>query len=657
MTGIDIVLWWTLKGSAILGVALLATRLLRRRPAAIRHAVWTIAVAAQLAIPLAQHLVPQNRLAVAIPHEELVRPLAGGTAAAKLTGTTERSSPGTDRSPLPVHRPRPTVDERTGFAVLLAGAAFLLCRLVLGGVRIARIAGRAEPIADPAWLSLERELGRALGIAQPVALSRSADIRIPMTWGLRRPRILLPHDSQNWDAACRRHVLLHELGHVRRADTLWQLVAQGALVVFWFNPLLWLAIRRMRMEAEHACDDYVLRDGERPSRYAATLVELGAASIGAPAFPVLSLGRRSELETRVSAILSPVRDLAVRRRFGAAVAGVVLTMTLPLAAIHRAGGTSAGVASQAGCRPLMIPNGHFLETSGTLTLAGETLHYFFLRPEPDRWLEASFSRDARFTPDDRGIVATPNLHALVREKRGGVDRAVYLDEVAGALQHRYRVDGRGVDWDGASERWLEGVLPDVIRRTSADVADRARRIVESEGTDAAIEEASRIAVPDVRRQYLVALLELRTAAELPRDRLIAAARQDDEPSFAAFLADLVAREGDHDGLRRQVLDEIRHLRHGSSRLLVLQAMLEHPERRVQMAALQAIDLVAEDVWRRDLLQASAPRALGGGPELAEAWFTALETLRSPLYRRELKDWIQSQVLPPPRAARAAASLS
>src|SRR6188474_834 len=67
MIGLDTLLWWTCKGTVILGGAAIATFALRRRPAAVRHAVWTIAVGAQLFVPLAPHFLPAGALGVAMP--------------------------------------------------------------------------------------------------------------------------------------------------------------------------------------------------------------------------------------------------------------------------------------------------------------------------------------------------------------------------------------------------------------------------------------------------------------------------------------------------------------------------------------------------------------------------------------------------------------
>ncbi len=79
-----------------------------------------------------------------------------------------------------------------------------------------------------------------------------------MTCGAWHPVLLLPDAAENWPLERRRVVLLHELAHIKRLDWLTQTLAYIAGSLHWFNPLVWLAARRMRVEREQACDDLVL---------------------------------------------------------------------------------------------------------------------------------------------------------------------------------------------------------------------------------------------------------------------------------------------------------------------------------------------------------------------------------------------------------------
>ena len=90
--------------------------------------------------------------------------------------------------------------------------------------------------------------------------------------------------------------------HVRRGDWAVQLVARVTGACYWFHPLVWIAWRRLCLEAERACDDAVLQNAERAD-YAEQLVLLAQQMSNAHAHPALGMANRSDLSTRVSALL------------------------------------------------------------------------------------------------------------------------------------------------------------------------------------------------------------------------------------------------------------------------------------------------------------------------------------------------------------------
>ena len=89
------------------------------------------------------------------------------------------------------------------------------------------------------------------------------------TWGLLRPRVLLPPHAREWPDDRIRIVLCHELAHVRRHDWFVQITAEAVRIAFWFNPLIWIACTRLRRDSEQACDDVgagTTRPGSRVRR-------------------------------------------------------------------------------------------------------------------------------------------------------------------------------------------------------------------------------------------------------------------------------------------------------------------------------------------------------------------------------------------------------
>jgi beta-lactamase regulating signal transducer with metallopeptidase domain len=126
---------------------------------------------------------------------------------------------------------------------------------------------------------------------------------MPMTWGIRRPRVLLPAAALDWPADRVRAVLAHELAHIARADWLVHLVAQLACAVYWFHPLFWTAERALGRETELAADDEVLGAGLEASQYAADMVEIvRACRQDVPSHaPAVAMARVKHLERRIAA--------------------------------------------------------------------------------------------------------------------------------------------------------------------------------------------------------------------------------------------------------------------------------------------------------------------------------------------------------------------
>ena len=101
---------------------------------------------------------------------------------------------------------------------------------------------------------------------------------MPVTAGILAPVVILPEGSEEWDNERCRAVLMHELAHVRRRDLVFHIVSRIACAVYWFNPLVWYAARKLRSESERACDDLVLNRGAHASAYADHLLQIVRAA-------------------------------------------------------------------------------------------------------------------------------------------------------------------------------------------------------------------------------------------------------------------------------------------------------------------------------------------------------------------------------------------
>ncbi len=296
----------------------------RRSAASARHLVWFLAVAGVLCLPGLSRLLPawQRPLwAVGTRAEsgnELTLTLefapAKGVPAYLHQGPAPSSA-----AAFPASGPAQGVGGqtivtrlRTGWAaamlaVWLSGALAILLSIVVGRLRLRALRRDAQPPSNAEWLALLRRLCEELRVGRRVTLLQSADNVMPVTWGCWEPFILLPAEADEWSPERRRLVLLHELAHVKRWDCLTQMIARLACAVYWFNPLVWVAARRMCIERERACDNLVLSGGCKASDYASHLVEIARTFRRVPQVAAIAMARSSSLQGRVSAIVDASR--------------------------------------------------------------------------------------------------------------------------------------------------------------------------------------------------------------------------------------------------------------------------------------------------------------------------------------------------------------
>lgn len=339
------------KATGVLALAAAADALLRRRgSAAARHLVWTMGIAALLALPVASIALPRWTV-----------PLPVGTAAAATTSTwtptraieghpsAVAGRPKDGAIPVTSRTTNVTRDQSSGWetsavvvgilaSLYLAGVLLLLVRLIVEPFGLRRLARGSSVVADPAWQALLETGQCELDIRGDVRLLRSGREIMPLTFGTLEPTIVLPASSTGWADDRRRAVVLHELAHIARRDCSAQRMTALACAGYWPHPGVWWAARRLRIERELACDDRVLAAGAGPREYAGHLLEL-AHSLGSAPAPATALGmaRPGQLETRLLAVLDAARNRAPLGRRGRLIAlTLALALAIPLAVLRAA---------------------------------------------------------------------------------------------------------------------------------------------------------------------------------------------------------------------------------------------------------------------------------------------------------------------------------
>ncbi len=335
------------RGAIVLALALLATRLLRRAPASLRHALLASALAATLALPAIGAIVPTwHAGSIAQPPGAVIE--APGLPIAERGGAIATTASRT--APMPA-MPSSIPWEVLVGALWLAGIGFGTLRTGVGAVRARRIAARATPTAEACIGEAWRAVG---GHGAPPPVVVSGEIEAPIVVGSFAPVVVLPRSSSTWTAERWRVVLLHELAHVRHRDGIANLATQLACSVHWLDPLAWIAARRQRAERELAADDAVLRAGARASTYAEHLLAIATgARHDAPA-AALTMVDPSRFEARVVALLEDGRvrtPIGIHRVLAVAgavsvVAALVACVSPEPAPVQHAPGTGSAPAAK-----------------------------------------------------------------------------------------------------------------------------------------------------------------------------------------------------------------------------------------------------------------------------------------------------------------------
>lgn len=333
--------------SFVLALAFAINFAARKRPAEFRHLIFVIAVGLLLAVPPAALWLPKLTVPVsadfapfsfasadiqpAMPRasRQLPPPPSGFTEASDLEG--RRS----DRAERPADS-NLDASSLAGIGYLLV-TILLLLRLMRRAAIVQARLREMQPHVDAQTEAIVGQIASSMSIDRRVRVLESCGEATPWTWGTFKPVIVVPAEFRNWSRAEQTNALVHELAHIRRHDFLTTVLGQICLALYWFQPLVWLADRAMRREAEYACDDRVATFGASGPDYAGQLLRTAHAIAGvAPPGPLVpAMAGRREFAPRVTRILdSTIRRTAVSglTRYSSLAIGILVA--LPLVALR-----------------------------------------------------------------------------------------------------------------------------------------------------------------------------------------------------------------------------------------------------------------------------------------------------------------------------------
>lgn len=325
---------------AILGISFA----IRRRSAAIQHAVWAAGFVGCLTMPVIVAVSPTWSLkllpsGVGTPSKmssrETVRQQAPSTALLSQSIDGELDAVGLKASTIGQHAgerrevqaaeldmeargastapPAPNTRQSLGSVAMTiwgVGSCVYLVQLIYQILAVRHKLRRSTLLVSSNWCSQLELAAHRMGVRTKVGLKRHSGSISPMVVGWLNPTIVLPVDAEAWSNERRSLVLLHELAHVRRYDVLTQTMARLACAINWFNPVCWYGLAQMRRLREMACDDLVLNTGQQATEYADALLSIARQYRHRRYSTAVGMAHTTNVEHRILAILDKARTRA-----------------------------------------------------------------------------------------------------------------------------------------------------------------------------------------------------------------------------------------------------------------------------------------------------------------------------------------------------------
>jgi len=427
----------------------------------------------------------------------------------------------------------------------------MLARLGFGYRELRRLKQCATPASEETQLWL-RGLCASNGVHRQVRLLVSSHIPAPISLGFLNPAVLIPQELLDaLSDAELEHIVLHEISHLKRRDD-WTNLAQKLIeAALPIQPAIYWIGRRMSIEREMACDDWVIAATGTARRYASSLVKVAELSRWEDA-GILAAGaggNRSQLLRRVHHALDQTRNSTPKLAIGplgVAVATIVALLyvsarTPQMIALAQTPATENGrqtAAAQLLAPSLLQP---IVPTAVVHPLAAQPPRANPAAPQEQSsethtemvtrngWNSLTLKIDGKieFTDDDRDVkVLSPNGHFRLEEGHWFSSRAYDVKaDSDGNLTKTCSVGWTTKPLDDEARAWLGRLLPQVIRDTGIGAGPRVARILRQGGPQAVITEIGLIHGDGSRRLYLELLFsqttlntaQLKDAAKLIRE--------------------------------------------------------------------------------------------------------------------------------------------
>ncbi len=531
--------------------------------------------------------------------------------------------------------------------------ALLLLRLALSYLVLETRKRRARPAEG-----LER---------WPVRALISSDIASPMAAGLFRPAILLPERLMaELDDDELEQIRLHETAHLTRRDDIALLIERSIEALFALHPVVRWITRRMDLEREIACDDFVVEQTGQARPYASCLthvVEI-AGGVRSSLVAAAATEERSHLARRIEMLLDKTRHKGTRLLKIRFLLMAAVLLALAVVAVRTPGliafAAADSVYDQDQVAPLPplppeapVPPEAPLPPPAPLPPVAPEPPAPPLPPAPPAppepqsdsysnhtmtWRnsdglhvrEMRIRGDVHFNDSETDVSSISTDGSFSYEESYGFTSRRYevTSPSSGQITRRYLVDGREKIFDADGQAWLRAALPDLIRESGIDAPERVRRILKQGGAPGVLAEIGKIHSDGTKKRYI---LEFVPIGNLNTDqfqsllRIVRGVNSDGEKAaLLIFLGPNVLK----DNLRDYAFEALKTIHSDGEKRRVLTKFIQYDASRgtLTLAARLSADINSDGEKAAVLVDLAGH--LRNNNELSRPFFRAAESIHS-----------------------------
>lgn len=207
------------------------------------------------------------------------------------------------------------------FALWAGGMLVMIFFMLKSRIRLLQIERSALPLQSQRARMLYKKCTEEMRIRRNIPVCSTAFLKSPIIVGVFRPRIYIPiHLISDYNEKELRYMLLHELQHYKHRDSFINCLLNAAAVVYWFNPVVWYALREARSDREIACDTFVLQmlDHDEHIGYGNALLNFARKMSRSPFSLATGIdGSAKQIRKRILNIAAyhpPTRRIKIRER-------------------------------------------------------------------------------------------------------------------------------------------------------------------------------------------------------------------------------------------------------------------------------------------------------------------------------------------------------